>query len=170
VIVYRYPFRVIRRDLFYGAAGLVLCGGSLTLDLAPAVAAVLIPGAILCGIYGLRALLRLRTRVAVTDDTVVASGAMSGLFRTVSLRWDSLTGVSLGSYSAWREGEDGWMELRLKGQGGTIRLESTLEGFRDIVRRAALAAAAGGLVLDAATAGNLRLLDVATPVEKSEGG
>jgi hypothetical protein len=170
VTTYRYPFRAIRRDLFSGAVGLALCTLPFTLDLHAAVAVVLIPGAVLCGLYGLRALLRLRMRVAVTDDTVAARGAMSDLLRSVSLRWDSLTAVSLGSYSAWRESDDGWMELRLKGQEGAIRLESTLEGFRDIVRRAALAAAARGLVLDAATAGNLRLLEVVTTVEKSEGG
>ena len=56
------------------------------------------------------------------------------------------------------------MQLELRGGGATVRLDSRIEGFGEIVRRAALAAAARGLPLSAATLANLESLGIRSPV------
>ncbi len=56
------------------------------------------------------------------------------------------------------------MQLELKGDGATIRLDSRIAGFNDLVERSALAAAARGVELSAATAANLEALGIKNPV------
>ncbi len=50
------------------------------------------------------------------------------------------------------------MQLRLSDAQRTIRIDSDLEAFADLVGRAAEEAARRGLALDAATAGNLQAM------------
>ncbi len=54
--------------------------------------------------------------------------------------------------------EGGWMQLRLRDAQRTIRIDSELDGFAELVRRAANEAARHGLLFDAATARNLEAL------------
>jgi hypothetical protein len=58
------------------------------------------------------------------------------------------------------------MQLRLAGNGGTLRIESTLDGFDVIARKAIRAAAANGIELGRTTRANLRLLGLAVPGEE----
>ena len=50
------------------------------------------------------------------------------------------------------------MQLKLRGAQHTIRVDSDLEGFAELVRAAARAAALRGVVLDPATISNLQAL------------
>jgi hypothetical protein len=47
------------------------------------------------------------------------------------------------------------MQLSLRGGGISLRLESSIDGFDQIIRQAAQAARRKGLALDPASAGNL---------------
>ena len=54
--------------------------------------------------------------------------------------------------------QGGWMQLKLRDARRTIRIDSDLDGFAELAREAARAAALHDLVLDTATASNLEML------------
>ena len=160
--VYGYPFDAVRADYARAGLGLGLCGLPLaTTDLPLAIAVILAAVAVLFALYGLRTAAQQSMSLTVTDDAIESSG-----WRRVRLAWEELSGVSLAYFSTRREGGNGWMQLRLAGCGGTLRLESTLDGFGAVARTAIRAAAANGLELDRTTAANLRLLGLAVPGEE----
>ena len=156
---YRYPARALLGDGLRATAGLLLCGVPLAAASLPfAIAAVL---GLACGIFalfGLRAAAHGVTRITVNDEAILVSG-----WRRRRLAWRDLAKLSLAYYSTRRERGDGWMQLRLKGGAAMMRLESTLEGFPEIVCRAVAAAGANGLALDRATTVNLRALGIRLP-------
>jgi hypothetical protein len=59
------------------------------------------------------------------------------------------------------------MDMRLRGAGTRITIDSELDGFLDIARRAARAAVANGLTLSEATRANFRALGIETGEEPS---
>ncbi len=115
----------------------------------------------LFAVFGVRAVRRQATRVRVTATGVSADG-----WRPVQIAWDELSAMSLAYYSTRREKAKGWMQLRLKARAGTVRVESTIEGFEAVVGTAAQAASANGVVLDRATRSNLRALGIALDEER----
>jgi hypothetical protein len=160
--VFGYPFDAVRADYARAGLGLGLCGLPLaTTELPLAITAILAVVAGLFILYGLRTAAQQSMSVTVTDDAIESSG-----WRSVRLAWEGLSGVSLAYYSTRREGGKGWMQLRLAGNGGTLRLESTLDGFDIVARQAIRAAAAKGLELDRTTTANLHLLGLAVPGEE----
>ena len=162
--VHHYPVRAIRADYFSSLTGLTICAVPLIVVTAKVVTWILVPAAVLFAIYGLRTVAHQLTRVVLSKDDLSVTG-----IRRADLSWNSLTSLSLGYYSAWRNTGDGWMQLRLKGDGRVIRLESTLVGFHDIVRRAVAGAMERGVVLDQATISNLGILGVDFPMSEGMG-
>ena len=158
--VHRYPFRAIRADYLCAGTGLTLCTVPLVVGTMTAVTAVLVPATILFVAYGLRTAIRQSTRVTVSDEGI----DLSGVPRPIGVPWNGVESMTLGYFSAWREGTGGWMQLRLRGPAGTIRVESTLDGFHDIVHRAVAGAAVKGLRLDPATISNLGILGIEAPL------
>ena len=66
--------------------------------------------------------------------------------------------MRLDYYSTRADREEGWMQLRLRDARRTIRLDSDLEGFDELVRAVAEEASRRGLALDAASLSNLKAL------------
>ena len=153
---HRYPARAVLLDYLYSGGGLLftlgpLAGAALTGPAAWFFGAL----AALFAVYGARTVLRHRTRLRVGADGV----AVEGLLRR-HLPWEGLTRCTLGYYSTRRNREGGWMQLTLKARRRSLRIDSQIEGFEPIVRRAARAAAGRGIVLDRTTAENLRALGI----------
>jgi hypothetical protein len=88
------------------------------------------------------------------DETAIRVGGPFG----VIIRWEELCSLGLDYYSTRRDREGGWMQLRLRDARHTIRLDSDLEGFVDLVRAASAEALRRGLSLDESTRSNLRAL------------
>ena len=121
---------------------------------------VLVPLAVLFGLFAGRTLLRQMTKYEVSDTGLRSSGPIK-----FAVRWSELANVELRYYSTRRDRGRGWMQLRIKSQKRTIRLDSTLEGFSDIVARAAREAAQRDIAMNEPTLDNLRVLGI---VELSE--
>ena len=154
---HRYPLRAVLLDYLYGALGLLFTLVPL-LAAAPAggpAAWVLGALAALFAVYGARTALRHRTCLRVSEAGI----AVDGVWRR-RLPWERLTRVTLGYYSTRRKRDSGWMQLTLKAERRTFRIDSQIDGFEQIVRRATRAAAARGIALDNATAENLRALGI----------
>ena len=157
--VYRYPQRTLIGDYVRSAVGLGV-GLGVLIVVPPTVVIVAIFGSItvLFLIFGFRTVQRHRVRVAVTSDGIWTAGLV-----TRSIPWQALDQLTLryyGSRRQRREGRGGFFQLTLRGGGVSIRLESSIERFDEIVRQAAIAVQDNGVSVDPASAGNLLDLGV----------
>ncbi len=167
--VHAYPMSSLRADYLRAGIGLALC----LLTLLPgkphvAVTAILVVVAALFAAHGLNTVVRHVSRLTMGEDAIAATG-----WRQVRLAWNEIAFLRLAYYSTARardrrKGDNrGWMQLRLKGPGGTINLDSSLDGFDRVVRGAIAAARANGVPLDGATLDNLKALETGAPGEGS---
>jgi hypothetical protein len=83
----------------------------------------------------------------------------SGLLQT-SIWWSKLDRMKLSYYSTRRDGRGGWMQLKLRAGWSTLRVDSRVEGFSDLVIASAKAAQMRCLSLDPATSVNLQALGI----------
>lgn len=158
--MYRYPGRVLAADYVRAGLGFALTAGpALAIPAASAAQWVLVPLAGLFAFYGVRSWRRGRIVIEATSERLLVNGG-----ERRSLAWNKLADVQLRYYSTKRDRKDGWMQLVLRGAGGpdgdTIRIDSTLTGFEEIVARAVAAARAGRIELSEATEANLDALGI----------
>lgn len=167
--VHRYDSRSVRSDLGRAAMGLVLTAGPLTIiGDSPAARAILGALAVLFLVFGLRTVLRGLTLVHVTEHGLSSDPLGGRNWRLPGLAprqiaWRDIRMVGLRFFSLKRDRSEGWMELSLGNGGGRLRLDSTLDGFKDIVVRAVAAARANGAVLSESTQINLAALGIRAP-------
>ena len=157
-MTYRYPVASLVPDGFRALVGLAFTGVPLaTVPVASWFGILLAAGVVLFGVFGLLTVLRVRTRVRVGDDGIETRPSRRG-----RIRWNGLRQVKLRYFAVRRErerkrgegGRRGWMQLVLKGDDGVVRIDSRLDGFDDVLRRAAAAASGLDLDLDPVTRAN----------------
>ena len=154
-----YPASAMVGDYLRAAAGLVPVGILFaTLPVGGVAAGILGSFAAIFGAFGLRTALRHGTSVEMTETELRARG----LWRS-TIHWDELDQMRLAYYSTRRDRRSGWMQLDLRAGGARLRLDSRIEGFDQVVRRAAEVAAARGLALNEATWSNLQALGIHVP-------
>ncbi len=155
-----YPTRALVGDYLRAGIGVILTAGPLAAVPSDSASIwVFLPLTGLFALFGLRTAWRHASRVELADDRISLFGP-----GRANLAWEKLAAVKLSYYSTTTDRQGGWMQLTLKAVGGgTIRLDSTLDGFVDIARRAARAAMDNGIGLSPTTASNFRALGI--PVE-----
>ncbi len=163
-----YPARALLGD--YVRSGL---GIALTLPPAIAVPAgsaaqyVLVALVALFGTFGARTLLRQSSSVALEPAGVTVSA-----LRRTRLEWTQLRSVKLNYYSTRGDRGEGWMQLTLKGGGGpgggTVRVDSSLDGFVEVARAAAEAARPARVALSETTRVNFASLGIAVDEPDAE--
>jgi hypothetical protein len=153
----RYPRQTLWADYFRAAAGALLCGAPLlALDVNRWLAVALAAGFLLFATFFVRTALRQRTRYILGPDTLCADGPAGSL-----VEWNRLDRLKLSYYSTKRDRSGGWMQLSVSSTGGgVVKIDSSLDGFYDIVERAARAADMAGLELSVATRANLRSMGI----------
>jgi hypothetical protein len=151
---FRYPPRALGLDYAGSTAGLACSLGLIGyLRLAAPVAWVVTAAAALFLVYFGRTVCRQLTHIELDEAGIRARGPLGA-----AIRWDDLRLLRLDYYSTRADREGGWMQLKLGDAQRTIRIDSELDGFSQIVERAARAAAERGLALDAATLTNFQAL------------
>lgn len=155
---FRYPARALWLDYAGSASGIALSLG-LILIVRPAapVAWIAAAAAALFLVYFGRTVCRQLTHIELDEAGIRVRGPTVGLL-SVAIRWVDLCLLRLDYYSTRRDGEGGWMQLRLGDARHTIRIDSDLEGFAELVGAVAHAAAPRDLAIDTATAANLEAL------------
>ena len=153
----RYPPRTLWADYMRAAAGLGLCGlPLLALDVNRWLAAVLGAGLVLFALFLVRTALRQRTRFVLGPDTLCADGPGGKV-----VEWNRLDRLKLSYFSTKRDRTGGWMQLSVGSAGaGTVKVDSALDGFYDIVERAARAAEVNHLELTQPTRANLMSMGI----------
>ena len=153
----RYPRQTLWADYGRATAGVLLCGAPLVLlDVNRWLGAVLLLGFALFALFLGRTALRHRTRYLLGPDTLCADGPIGTL-----VEWSRLDRFKLSYFSTKRDRSAGWMQLSIGSIGsGTVKVDSSLEGFHDVVERSARAAEAIGLPLNDATRVNLKAMGI----------
>jgi hypothetical protein len=155
--VLRYPRQTIWADYLRAAAGALLCGLPLMMvSVNRWIGFFLAAGFILFALFFVRTALRQVTRYVLGPDTLAADGPAGGL-----VEWARLDRLKLSYYSTKRDRTDGWMQLSVGSTGGrTVKIDSSLDSFYDVVERAAQAAEAQDLELSRATRVNLHSMGI----------
>jgi hypothetical protein len=153
----RYSQQTIWSDYIRAGAGAVLCGLPLvSLDVNRWLAVLLGAGFVLFAVFFVRTALRQRTRYILSADTLCADGPRGSL-----VEWGRIDRLKLSYYSTKRDRTGGWMQLSVGSAGhNVVKVDSSLEGFYDIVERAARAAEGANLPLSSATRANLRSMGI----------
>lgn len=112
----------------------------------------------LFGLFALRTGLRHVREVEITDDAITLIGPFGR-----RMDWAALERVKLAYYAPRRNREGGWLQLTLRGPGGPIRIDSTLEGFDIVAHKAANVATAKGIEVDPVTATNFDAIGIKPP-------
>ena len=152
--IHRYLPQKLLPDYLRGAAGWSISAGLCAL--APNVTAVLV---IFGGLGLLFALFILQTaqkqllRLEMTEGGIGAAANPSR-----AKPWRELQNLRLRYYALRRNKPGGWMMLRLGFPGWRISVDSSIEGFDDIVARAVREARDRPVVLDEVTIANLAAL------------
>jgi hypothetical protein len=149
---HRYAREALIAAYARAAAGALVTGGPLVLvPVETAVGIVLAVLAALFLVYGAHTLLRQYTMIVVDDQAILSQGPLGRV-----VPWRDLSNVRLKYYSTRRDGRNGWHELDLRGRGTTIRIESSLNGFGDILARAIRESERRGIELSPTTRSNLK--------------
>ena len=153
----RYPRETLWADYLRAAAGVLLCGAPLLLlEVNPWLGGILAAGLILFALFLVRTALRHQTRYVLGPDTLCADGPAGTL-----VEWSRIDRLKLSYFSTKRDRTGGWMQLSVGSAGGRlVKVDSSLDGFHDIVERAARAAEAGSIGLSEATRANLRAMGI----------
>lgn len=148
---YRYPRALLLFDgLRAGFGILTSLGPLLFLDVSRILAVVLGGVAVLFLWFSCRVLIQYSVTIVPADDGFLYRG-----WRRRSWHWQDLRGLKLAYYAPMRRRGAGWYQLTLTGNNQSIRLESTLSGFDQLLRSAVEAADRARLVLDVTTRENL---------------
>ena len=154
-----YPASAMMGDYLRAAAGLVPAGAIFATTPVSGVAATVLGGfAAIFGVFGLKTALRHHTSIEMTDTEIRAHGLSQ-----CSIRWAELDRMRLSYYSTRRDRRSGWMQLELSAGSARLSLDSRIDGFAEIVQRAAEAATARHLQLNDSTAANLESLGIRVP-------
>lgn len=150
----RYPARSLAADYARSGAGIGMCGALLGLaSPSPAVGVAAAAAGLLFLVYFARTVCRQFTRIIWDETGIRARGPLGA-----DIRWAELRAMRLAYFSTRGDRQEGWMQLRLRDDSRTIRVDSDLPGFAELARIAAAAAARRGVELDSASAANLRAL------------
>jgi hypothetical protein len=152
--VHAYPISALVGDYLRAAAGFVPSAAVLLTMPVGAVGGIVLGGlAALFGAFGLSTLLRHLTRIERTEEGLVAGGPWRR-----AIRWDALDRMKLAYYATARDRKNGWLQLDLRAGAARLRVDSRIDGFSELVARAADAASSRGLHLSEATLTNLEAL------------
>lgn len=153
--MYRYPLAKLTPDYLRAGIGIAVVGLPLaTMELPGVVSAVLACLLVLFLAFALQNLLQHFCRVEMSETSLV--------MRPWGTRidWRELTRLRLAWFTVRRGGKQGWMELKMRAGRARVRLDSRLDGFDEVARRAVAAAQERELDLDPVTLANLRTLDL----------
>ena len=138
---YRYPRKALMGDYLRAFAGLAITGGpALLLPTATPVTITLGVLAVLFGIFGLRTARRQVTVIEMSDEAITVVGAGSR-----RMAWRDVRQLRLDYYSTRRDSQGGWMQMKVSGPDGHIRVDSALDNFARLAGETAAHAAAHGV-------------------------
>lgn len=161
---HRYPSFAMVSDYLVSGAGLALSLPPLVLFDLPAITRWILGSMSLAfAIYTLSVVRRQRTRIKADEEGLWFSPPRR------HIAWNEVSRFGLAYFSTRRDGARGWMELKVASPAATLRVDSRLDRFHDLVGRAWSAASRLGVQPDPTTRANLESLGM-TVDEPHAGG
>jgi len=159
VSVHRYETADLVKDDLRAVAGLAVFGAPLVfLKTVPWITVLLAAGSVVFALFLGRCVLRHRTGVLVSDTRIEIRS-----LRSTVIDWQDINHVSLKHYSPRRRSGRGWMQLTLSDGAKKIVIESGLDNFHNIVRRAASVIGRNRLDVSTATRANFKAMNINLP-------
>lgn len=154
--IHRYPRGAVIADYVRALAGMAITLVPLAVLNVGSVMVYILAGlGALFLLFGFRTVLRHLTHVEVSAGGIRIAGPAGR-----AIRWRDLDDMSLRYYTTRRDKLDGWMLLKMRGKGSVVTLDSSLDGFDDIVRRALQSAHANGIAFEPGTLANLSAMGI----------
>jgi hypothetical protein len=151
-----YPPSALVGDYLRAAAGFFPTIAALAIGPVGTAGGMMLGGfAALFAVFGIRTALRQCTSIEVTETALQSSGLLQA-----SISWNKLERMKLSYYSTHRDGRGGWMQLKLRAGWSTVRVDSRVQGFSELVIASAKAAEMRRLPLDPPTSANLQALGI----------
>lgn len=151
-----YPLARLWPDYLRAGAGLAICMGLLLFTAPQSVIFALLVGlSLLFAWLGAATAWRQQIEIQLDASGVVRRSPLAerlglrrwGVGRNVVLAWPSIKAVTLRYYSTRRDRSEGWLQLVIEAEGGTLRVDSNLTGFPYLVERAFAAAERNGVAI-----------------------
>jgi hypothetical protein len=168
---FRYPMRSLFWDYVRAVAGFLFFAMPIAIGKpGPIFITILGAAALLFFLYGLRTLMMQFIAFELREDGLFVHGLRKRFFA-----WAEMSALKLRYFSTVREKsrrdmDRGWMELKISGPPGAVRLDSDLTGFKDIVEAVAAVVERHSVKLDETTAENLRAFREGGTPPPPEGG
>lgn len=139
-----YPLARLWPDYLRAGGGFAICLGLLLFAAPQSVIFALLVGlSLLFAWLGAATVWRQQIEIELDATGVVRRG----WGRTVALPWSTVKAVTLRYYSTRRDRSEGWLQLVIAAEGGTLRVDSNLIGFPSLVERSFAAAERNGVVI-----------------------
>ena len=164
--VHSYQFSDLAPDYLRAGAGFLLTGGPLLLVNPASVMVYVLGGlAALFAVFGIRTGLRQVSRIQATAEDVRNVGPLGAV-----IPWSGLDMLELKYFSTQRSRKDGWMQLKLRGVGKVITIDSNISDFDKLAALCAAQAINREVALDDNSRANLQSLgiDLGSDVAPSE--
>lgn len=154
--IHRYPIASLVFDGVRAAFGLIVTLGPLAiLDVAWPLEWILFALALIFLGFTCQLMAQALTSLELSTDGISRGGPLEQ-----TLTWSDLTFLKLSHYAAPRRASEGWYRLTIRDTRGVLKVNSTIDGFDDILAAAVRAADRGGLALDPATDDNIKHFDI----------
>ena len=153
---YRYPLKNLVGDYIRATAGITFSALPLfAVNAGPVVTALLGALVLLFSVFAARTLLRHATIIEMTTTGIASVGPTKR-----RLSWEGIKTVQLSYFSTWRDKSKGWLQLKLTGSEGTLRIDSNLNGFDEVAASVAECAARNEALMNDVTIGNFGALGI----------
>ncbi len=152
---FRYPRHAILADYARSSVGVALVGFVATNPMPLVLAAIFTGLSMPFLAYGARTVLRHVSTYRLDEAGLTIVGPWPK-----RLDWAALSGLRLRYYAIGRNRQNGWMELTLTAERLSLKFESKLDGFDDLLAEVATIARTADLALDPMTVENLIACDL----------
>ncbi len=162
---HRYPTLSLLTDSLRALFGITATFGPLlVLDVVWPLALILGALGLIFLTFACRLVLQSLSSIELSSQGISRRGPVA---REVA--WPDVTSLKLAHYGMPRKSSVGWYQLMIRGRGGVLRVDSTIDGFDDIVASAVNAVSKSGLTFDPATSDNLRSLGLGDSQQSASG-
>lgn len=125
---FHYTFGNLIGDYTRAVSGIILTVIPLcTVRTGPSVNFILGIFIVLFSLFAARTVMRHTSRIETTETELAVVGFMGR-----RLSWCKIVNVNLSYFSTWSDKRKGWMQLKIKGDNGTIVVDSSIKGFEVI--------------------------------------